>query len=83
MVSLELAGGKRAVDRFLSRLKLFILAESLGGVESLVCYPPRMTHGSLPREERLKRGIKDNLVRLSVGIENREDLLDDIQQALG
>jgi cystathionine gamma-synthase/cystathionine gamma-lyase len=71
------------VDRFFSRLKLFILAESLGGVESLVCYPPQMTHGSLPREERLRRGIKDNLVRLSVGLEDREDLLEDVQQALG
>jgi cystathionine gamma-synthase/cystathionine gamma-lyase len=83
MVSLELAGGVRAVDRFLSRLKLFILAESLGGVESLVCYPPQMTHGSLPRQERLKRGIKDNLLRLSVGLEDHEDLLEDIRQALG
>ncbi|MCX5794676.1 MAG: PLP-dependent aspartate aminotransferase family protein [Elusimicrobia bacterium] len=83
MVSLELAGGRRAVDRFLSRLKLFILAESLGGVESLVCYPPQMTHGSLPKGERLKRGIKDNLVRLSVGLEDRRDLLEDLRRALG
>ena len=82
MVSLELAGGRKAVDRFLSRLKVFILAESLGGVESLVCYPPEMTHGSLPREERLRRGIRDNLIRLSVGLENREDLLEDLKQAL-
>jgi cystathionine gamma-synthase/cystathionine gamma-lyase len=82
MVSLELSGGVKAVNKFLSRLKLFILAESLGGVESLVCYPPEMTHGSLPRQERLKRGIKDNLVRLSVGLENREDLLQDLKQAL-
>ncbi|MDD5628361.1 MAG: aminotransferase class I/II-fold pyridoxal phosphate-dependent enzyme [Elusimicrobia bacterium] len=82
MVSLELAGGRQAVDRFLSRLKLFILAESLGGVESLVCYPPEMTHGSLPRAERLKRGITDSLVRLSVGLEDRKDLRDDLRQAL-
>lgn len=82
MISIELAGGIKAVDRFLSRLKLFILAESLGGVESLVCYPPGMTHGSLPPGERQKRGIKDNLVRLSVGLENREDLLNDLKNAL-
>ncbi|MBI5240249.1 MAG: PLP-dependent transferase [Elusimicrobia bacterium] len=82
MVSLELAGGRKALDRFFSRLRIFILAESLGGVESLVCYPPQMTHGSLPREERLRRGITDNLVRLSVGIEDRQDLLEDLKQAL-
>ena len=83
MVSLELAGGLKAVRRFLSRLELFILAESLGGVESLVCYPPEMTHGSMPAHERRKRGIKDNLVRLSVGIENKEDILEDLRRALG
>ncbi len=83
MISVELAGGPKAVHKFFSRLKLFILAESLGGVESLVCYPPEMTHGSLPKDERLRRGIKDNLVRLSVGLENREDLLEDLKIALG
>lgn len=82
MISFELKGGFPAVEKFLARLKIFLLAESLGGVESLVCYPPRMTHGSIPREERLKRGIKDNLVRLSVGIENRIDLKNDLVQAL-
>lgn len=83
MISLELKGGFRGVEDFLSKLKLFLLAESLGGVESLVCYPPKMTHGSLSRDERLKRGIKDNLVRLSVGIENKVDLRDDLRNALG
>ncbi|MBI5210089.1 MAG: cystathionine gamma-synthase [Elusimicrobia bacterium] len=83
MISVELAGGPKAVHRFFSRMRLFILAESLGGVESLVCYPPAMTHGSLPREERLRRGIKDDLVRLSVGLENKQDLWDDLKQALG
>jgi cystathionine gamma-synthase/cystathionine gamma-lyase len=83
MISIELKGGVKAVNRFLSRLKLFVLAESLGGVESLVCYPPAMTHGSLPPAERLKRGIKDNLVRLSVGLENRDDLQEDLRGALG
>ncbi|MBI5244136.1 MAG: cystathionine gamma-synthase [Elusimicrobia bacterium] len=82
MISLELRGGVKAVNRFVSRLKLFILAESLGGVDSLVCYPPKMTHGSLPPKERLRRGIKDNLVRLSVGLESREDLLEDLRRAL-
>jgi cystathionine gamma-lyase len=82
MFSLELKGGFLAVERLFSKLKLFILAESLGGVESLVCYPARMTHVSMPAEERLKRGIKDNLVRVSVGIENKLDLKDDFKDAL-
>jgi cystathionine gamma-synthase/cystathionine gamma-lyase len=82
MISLELKGGFPAVQKFLSRLKIFSLAESLGGVESLVSYPAGMTHASIPREERLKRGIKDNLVRLSVGIEEKSDLKDDLAGAL-
>jgi len=82
MISLELAGGFAEVERFAARLKLFLLAESLGGVESLLCYPAKMTHGYLPEIERLKRGIKDNLVRLSVGIEHHLDLLADLKQAL-
>ena len=82
MLAIELKGGIRAVDKFISKLQVFILAESLGGIESLVCYPPEMTHASLPREERLRRGIKDNLLRLSVGIEHIDDLLADLEQAL-
>ncbi|MEH2417737.1 cystathionine gamma-synthase [Nostoc sp.] len=82
MISLELKGGFAEVERFASRLKLFLLAESLGGVESLLCYPTKMTHGSLPEAERLKRGIKDNLVRLSVGIEHQQDLQADLENAL-
>ena len=82
MISVELKGGFEAVEHFVSRLKLFTLGESLGGVESLVCYPPRMTHASFPPEERLRRGIRDNLVRLSVGIENGGDLQDDLRKAL-
>ena len=82
MISLELQGGFAEVERFVSRIKLFLLAESLGGVESLICYPAKMTHGALPEEERLKRGIKDNLVRLSVGIENQKDLKEDLENAL-
>jgi cystathionine gamma-synthase/cystathionine gamma-lyase len=82
MISVELRGGFPEVEKFVSRLRLFLLAESLGGVESLVCYPPRMTHSALSRDERIKRGIKDNLVRLSVGIENKIDLKEDLQKAL-
>lgn len=82
MISLELKGGFGEVERFASRLKLFLLAESLGGVESLLCYPAKMTHGALPESERLKREIKDNLVRLSVGIENAKDLKEDLENAL-
>ncbi len=82
MLSLELKGGFAAVERFVERLKVFTLGESLGGVESLACYPPRMTHASLPAEERQRRGIRDNLVRLSVGIEHVKDLEDDLLGAL-
>jgi cystathionine beta-lyase/cystathionine gamma-synthase len=82
MISFELKGGLPAVERLVSRLKLFLLAESLGGVESLLCYPPRMTHASLSPEERARRGIHDNLVRLSVGLENVSDLEADLVNAL-
>jgi cystathionine beta-lyase/cystathionine gamma-synthase len=82
MISFELKGGFPAVERLVSRLKLFVLAESLGGVESLLCYPPRMTHASLSPEERARRGIHDNLVRLSVGLENASDLEADLINAL-
>ncbi|MBO1063268.1 MULTISPECIES: cystathionine gamma-synthase [Nostocales] len=82
MISLELKGGFDEVEKFASRLQLFVLAESLGGVESLLCYPSKMTHGSLPETERLKRGIKDNLVRLSVGIEHYLDLQADLENSL-
>lgn len=82
MVSFELAGAPaRALD-FAYRLKYFSLAESLGGVESLICHPGRMTHGSIPKELRERRGVTDGLLRLSVGIEDPEDLLDDLRQAL-
>ena len=82
MISLELKGGFATVERFVERLKLFTLGESLGGVESLVCYPPRMTHAAFPPAERRRRGIHENLVRLSVGIENVSDLEADLQNAL-
>ncbi|MFY7671137.1 cystathionine gamma-synthase [Tenacibaculum sp. MEBiC06402] len=83
MVSFKLkSDSKEETFKFLENLKLFTLAESLGGVESLANHPVTMTHGSIPEEERLKIGITDSLVRLSVGIENIEDLIDDLEQAL-
>ncbi|MFO0880047.1 MAG: cystathionine gamma-synthase [Gemmataceae bacterium] len=82
MVSLRLRGGAEAARRFLTRTRLFSLAESLGGVESLVCHPATMTHASIPAEIRLARGVDDGLIRLSVGIEDVEDLEADLQAAL-
>jgi cystathionine gamma-synthase len=70
------------VVKLISSLKLFSLAESLGGIESLICHPASMTHASIPREEREAVGITDGLVRFSVGIENADDLIDDIQTSL-
>jgi cystathionine beta-lyase/cystathionine gamma-synthase len=69
--------------RVLSSTKLFALAESLGGVESLINHPASMTHASIPREERIKNGLSDSLIRLSVGIEDADDLIDDLKQAIG
>ncbi len=69
--------------KLLSSTKVFSLAESLGGVESLINHPATMTHASIPREERLKNGLTDSLIRLSVGIEDVEDLIDDLNQAIG
>jgi cystathionine gamma-lyase len=82
MLSFELAGPPERALEFATRLRYFSLAESLGGVESLVCHPGRMTHGSIPKEERERRGISDGLLRLSVGVEDASDLLDDLRQAL-
>jgi cystathionine beta-lyase/cystathionine gamma-synthase len=69
--------------RVLSSTHLFSLAESLGGVESLINHPASMTHASIPREERIKNGLTDSLIRLSVGIEDVDDLIEDLQQAIG
>jgi cystathionine beta-lyase/cystathionine gamma-synthase len=69
--------------KLLSSTKVFALAESLGGVESLINHPATMTHASIPREERLKNGLSDSLIRLSVGIEDAEDLTDDLKAAIG
>lgn len=82
IVSVEVEGGFDGASRFMRRLQLFALAESLGGVESLADHPAVMTHASVPRETREAAGISDGLVRLSVGIEDREDLLADVDQAL-
>lgn len=72
-----------AANKVLSSTKIFALAESLGGVESLINHPASMTHASIPREERIKNGLADGLIRLSVGIEDAEDLINDLEQAIG
>ena len=72
-----------AAKKVLSSTKLFALAESLGGVESLIGHPATMTHASIPREERLKNGLTDSLIRLSVGIEDADDLINDLNNAIG
>ena len=82
MVSFELNGGIEAANRFLRRIKVFSLAESLGGVDSLAEHPATMSHASMPEKFREKVGITDELVRLSVGLENIDDLIDDLRQAL-
>jgi cystathionine beta-lyase/cystathionine gamma-synthase len=82
MVSFELKGGIDAVNSFLRNTKVFYLAESLGGVASLVEHPATMSHASMPAEHRRKVGISDQLVRLSVGLENAADLISDLDQAL-
>ena len=82
MISFTLKGDFELVKKITSSFKIFTLAESLGGVESLVNHPATMTHASIPKEERDKIGIADNLIRLSVGIEDISDLVDDIKQAI-
>jgi len=72
-----------AATKVLSSTHLFSLAESLGGVESLINHPASMTHASIPREERIKNGLSDSLIRLSVGIEDADDLIEDLKQAIG
>lgn len=82
MISFELKGGLERARRMASATRVFSLAESLGGVESLIGHPATMTHASIPREERLKAGLTDGLLRLSVGIEDVEDLTADLDQAI-
>ncbi len=84
MISFELKDDSMAeTNRVLSSTHLFSLAESLGGVESLINHPASMTHASIPREERIKNGLSDNLIRLSVGIEDVDDLIEDLNKAIG
>jgi len=83
IVSFEVKRGLAEARRVLGRLKIFKIAESLGGVESLVELPAIMTHASIPAEERTRAGLDDGLIRLSVGIENVEDLVADLKQAMG
>lgn len=82
IVSIELPGGLEQVRSFVTRLKLWTLAESLGGVKSLLCHPATMTHASVEPEERRRIGIGDGLIRLSVGLEDPRDLIDDLDQAI-
>lgn len=84
MISFELKNDSvEEARRVLSSTHLFSLAESLGGVESLINHPASMTHASIPREERIKNGLSDSLIRLSVGIEDADDLIADLDQAIG
>ena len=82
MLSFEVAS-LDAARQVLNRFKLMALAESLGGVETLVCHPASMTHASVPPERRAKIGLSDALIRISAGIEDINDLIEDLEQALG
>jgi cystathionine beta-lyase/cystathionine gamma-synthase len=83
MVSFDLVNNNyEAAEKILSNTHYFSLAESLGGVESLIGHPASMTHASIPKEERLKVGLTDSLIRLSIGVENVEDLVQDLDKAL-
>jgi cystathionine beta-lyase/cystathionine gamma-synthase len=84
MISFELKNDSaEETKRVLSATRLFSLAESLGGVESLISHPASMTHASIPREERIKNGLSDSLIRISAGIEDADDLMEDLDQAIG
>jgi cystathionine beta-lyase/cystathionine gamma-synthase len=82
MITIYLDSDLAGARRFLENTRLFALAESLGGVESLIEHPALMTHGSIPREQRIQLGIDDSLIRLSVGVEDVEDLRSDLAEAL-
>ncbi|SFQ25932.1 cystathionine gamma-synthase [Parafilimonas terrae] len=84
MISFELKDESAAeLKRVVTSTKIIALAESLGGVESLINHPATMTHASIPKEERIKNGLKDSLIRLSIGIEDADDLIEDLSQAIG
>jgi len=82
MLSFEIDLPPNEMNNFLSKLEIFTLAESLGGFESLICHPSSMTHAPLMPEEKIEAGIQENLLRISVGLENKEDLLNDLLSAL-
>jgi len=82
MITIYVKGGLEAAKKVLENVKIFVCAESLGGVESLIESPAIMTHASVPVEKRKELGISDNLIRLSCGVEDVEDLLGDLKQAL-
>ena len=83
MISFEIKGGEKEAVTFLESLELFALAESLGGVESLIEHPALMTHSSITQEEREAAGIKDSLIRVSIGVEDKADLIGDLEHAFG
>jgi cystathionine gamma-lyase len=83
MISFEIKGGEKEAVEFLESLELFTLAESLGGVESLIEHPALMTHSSITAKERELAGIKDSLIRVSIGVEDKKDLIADLEQAFG
>ena len=82
LLSFELAGDANVMPKFLNALNIFTLAQSLGGVESLICHPATMTHSGISAEARKTAGISDQLLRISVGLEDISDLLNDLEQAL-
>jgi len=82
MMSIELKGGLEAGKQFINKLQMCVRAVSLGTVDTLISHPASMTHFSVPREERIKFGITDGLIRMSVGIENVNDILNDLEQAM-
>lgn len=82
IISFRIKGGKEQVSKFLKALNVFTLAESLGGVESLAQCPAFMTHASVPADQRAILGITDNLIRLSIGVESLEDLIEDLERGL-
>jgi cystathionine gamma-lyase len=82
MISFELKGGIPAGKSLMNRVRLCSLAESLGAVETMVTHPVTMTHAAVPKKERLARGLTDGLVRISVGIEHADDIIDDLKRAL-
>ena len=83
MVSFTLTGGAEAAYAAVQKTRVFHFAESLGGVESLITHPATMTHAAIPREQREARGVTDGLMRLSVGIEDKQDLIADLDRAMG